>query len=339
MDVNQETRREARMANVFTEHEAAVPSSQRQAVIEELISWAARDERVVVVSADMGAAVADFRKHFPNRYFDFGIAETNTISAAAGLAACGLVPHVISMAPFGAIKCAEQIRTDVAYNHLPVRILAFLSGLAMGFFGTSHHAIEDIAVLRAIPNMTVVAPSDPLSAVALLRASAAHAGPVFFRMSEGVDQFVYPSLPDVQWGRFLKVREGRDVAIVATGVGVPAALRAADVLAGEGISAGVIDAAFLKPLDEQAIVEAASATRAVVTVEEHNVLGGLGTMVAETLARHRLSVPLGMVALPDEDLEVGVPAYLLNRYGITPDGVVAKVREVLSSSSVAGHRL
>ncbi|WP_067933581.1 transketolase family protein [Alicyclobacillus kakegawensis] len=318
-----------RMANVFTEHEAAVPSSQRTAVIQELIGLASRDTRVVVTSADMGAAVAEFRRHFPNRYFDFGIAEANAISAAAGMAACDLIPYVISMAPFGAIKCAEQIRTDVAYNHLPVRILAFLSGLAMGFFGASHHAIEDIAILRTIPNLTLIAPSDPNSAIALLRASAEHPGPVFFRLSEGVDDLVYPKPPEVSWGKILNIRRGVDVTIVATGIGVRKSLEAANVLEQQGISVCVMDAVFLKPFDHTTVAQAARTARAIITVDEHSVNGGLATVVAETLARHGISVPLASVGLPDEDLEVGVPSYLLERYGVSVDGIVAKVNEVL----------
>jgi transketolase len=317
-----------KMENVFSEQDAR--RARQQAVGEELLRLVEEREDVVILSADMGAVMSELRERHPERYIELGIAETNTISVAAGMAACGLIPYVVSMGPFGIIKCAEQLRSDVAYTRLPVRFVARLSGLAMGFFGTTHHAVEDIAIARSITNLTVAAPCDERSTRALIRSTVEHPGPVFYRISEGTEE-VYPELPEVPLGSFVKVREGKDATVIATGVGVGAAVGAAQLLEAEGIRIRVLDAAYLKPLDEAEIVRAGSETGAILTVEEHNVVGGLGTAVAEVLARHQLSVRLGVHGLPDADLEVATPAALLEHYGLTPTDVAAQVRRLLAA--------
>jgi transketolase len=317
------------MENVFSEEEGRRPARPR-VLGDELLRLVEERDDVVVLSADMGAAVAELRDRHPDRYFELGIAETNTVSVAAGMAACGLRPYIVSMGPFGAIKCAEQLRADVAYTRLPVRFVARLSGLAMGFFGTSHHAVEDIAIARSITNLTVVAPSDEHSTIALLRSTADEPGPVFFRVSEGAQYEVYPEVPVLAPGRFARVRPGQDATVIATGVGVGAALGAAGLLEAEGISVEVLDAAYLKPLDEEEILRAAGTTGAILTVEEHSVVGGLGAAVAEVLGRYEAPARVRIHGLPDADLDVALPAVLLERYGLTPAGVADEVRELLS---------
>jgi transketolase len=316
------------MENVFTEQQQG-RAGRPTHIGRELLRLVEEHSDVVVLSADMGAVVSELRERHPRRYFELGIAETNTVSVAAGLAACGFRPYIVSMGPFGAIKCAEQLRADVAYTHLPVRFVARLSGLAMGFFGTTHHAVEDIAIARSITNLTLVAPSDERSAVALLRSTVDHPGPIFFRVSEGAPGAVYAEQPAMERGRFLAVRPGTDATVIATGLGVPASLGAAALLEREGVRVAVVDAAYLKPLDEEAVVRAATTTGAILTVEEHSVVGGLGTAVAEVLARARQAPRFRIHGLPDEDLAVGLPAALLERYGITPAGVADQVRELL----------
>lgn len=315
------------MEDVFSEEaQAASPN----VVGAELARLAGVRPDVVVLSADMGAALGELRASHGDRYFDFGIAETNTISVAAGLAASGLRPYVVSMAPFGMIKCAEQIRTDLAATRLPVRIVTRLSGLAMGFFGVSHHAIEDLAIARSITNLTVCATSDAYSTLALLRSTVDVEGPVLIRVSEGIPHPVYSRVPTIERGRFVTVREGTDVTVIATGVGVYAAVEAADLLASEGISVAVLDAAYLKPFDDEAVLKAA-ASSVILTVEEHKITGGLGAATAEVLGRHGVAAKLDVLALPDEDLAVGVPAALLERYGLTPTGVTARIRRLVGS--------
>ena len=296
----------------------------------EIARLADEHDDVVALSADMSAVLADLRARHPERYVEFGIAETNTVSAAAGMAACGLRPYVVSMAPFGAIKCAEQLRTDVAYTRLPVRFVARLSGLAMGFFGTSHHAVEDVAIARAITNLTVVAAADSNATAGLLRSTFDAPGPVYYRISEHTLP-VYSAPPVFTPGRWVRVREGADATIIGHGIGVGLALAAAQHLAADGIEVAVLDAAYLKPFDRDAIAEAARVTGALVTVEEHSEVGGLGSLVAEELGRQRLSCALSTLALPDEDLAVGLPADLHAHYQLTPDAVAGRVRALLEA--------
>jgi transketolase len=326
----QGTATERKMVDVFsdTETETAVAANPSGYAVAELADG---DPRIVTMTADLSTVLAEFRERHPGRYFEFGIAETNTIGVAAGLAASGYLPYIYSMAPFGVLKCAEQLRTDAAYNHLPVRLVARLTGLAMGWFGTSHHAVEDIAVARAITNMTVVAPADAFSALGLIRSTAGLDGPVYVRISEDPPK-VYDTVPSYGYGEWLRLREGGDLTLIGHGRGVGLAVEAAERLAAEGVQADVYDAAYLKPFDEDALVRTATRTGRVVTVEEHNEIGGLASIVAETAGRHRLSVHLRNVGLPDADLEVGAPAELYEYYNLNVGGVLAAARELAGTS-------
>jgi transketolase len=290
-----------------------------------------RDDIAIVV-ADMGMVAGEFRERHPERFFNFGIAENNTMSAAAGLAAAGMKPYSLLMSAFGMLKCAEQIRTDIGATHLPVRIVARSTGLGQAFFGASHHTIEDIAIARSLANMTVICPSDFNSMVSLIESTVDFPGPIYYRMSLGCEQAeVYSEPPTIERGKFRTVREGTDVTVIGIGNGVVAAIEAAKVLETEGVSVEIIDACYLKPLDEQAILEAAAGTGRILTVEEHSVIGGLGTAVAEVLGRHGVSARLQLHGLPDGDLYAGFPALLLEHYGITPEGVLEQLRKLLSS--------
>lgn len=317
---------EGQMENVFF-----VADRAGDAIDTELTRLVEERPDVVVLSADMGGSLPGLRDKHPDRYIELGIAETNSMSVAAGMAASGMTPYIVSMAPFGAIKCAEQIRTDLAYNRLPVRILARMSGLAMGYFGPSHHAVEDIAIARSIAGLTVVGSADDNAALALMRETIDHAGPVFIRLSSAPERVVYPDVPRLPQGGVLQAREGSDVSVLATGTGVAAALGAAEELQGSGVSVAVFDIAYLKPLDEQAIAEAVAGTGTVLTVEEHNVVGGLGSAVAEIIGRRQLGARIELHGLPDTELDVGTPAVLLDRYGITSAGVASKIRQLLGA--------
>ncbi len=287
------------------------------------------DPRIVTLTADLSTVLADFRDRHPSRYLELGIAETNSISVAAGLAACGYVPYIYSMSPFGVLKCAEQLRTDVAYTHLPVRLVGRLTGLAMGFFGTSHHAVEDVAIARTLTNLTVVAPADSNAVLGMMRSTATHEGPVYLRISEDA-QPVYATPPTIGLGSWPHLREGRDISLIGYGMGVGLAVRVAAALAGEGTAADVYDAAYLKPYDEQAIVATATRTGKVLTIEDHNHIGGLGTLVAETVAQHKLPTDLARAALPDEDLEVAAPRQLYDHYGLTTSKIADRARQLLA---------
>lgn len=314
--------------NVFSVEELR---RARDVVAPELVRMIGDRPDMVVVSADMGPSVDDIRQQHPDRFFEFGIAEANAMSVAGGLAASGLTPYVMAMGPFCAVKCAEQIRTDLAIARQRVRIVARLSGVAMGWFGPSHHALEDIAVCRSIPNLTLVAPSDGKSTIAALRSTADWDGPVYVRVSAGVDEVVYDEIPAIEHGRFLKVKDGSDITLIATGTGVAASVKAADILAEEGISAAVLDAVYLKPLDEQAAVAAMRRTGAVLTVEEHYVTGGLGAAVGEALMRHGATGRFAIHGFPDEEILVSTPGALLDHYGISGPGIAARARSLLDT--------
>jgi transketolase len=316
------------MVDVFSDidRDTALKANPSGYAITEV---AAEDDRILTLTADLSNVLADFRKAFPDRYVELGIAETNSVSLAAGLASCGYVPYIFSMSPFGMLKCAEQWRTDVDYNHLPVRLVGRLSGLAMGYFGTSHYAVEDIAIARTLANTTVVAPADSNAVLSLMRSTAGLAGPAYIRIAEAADP-VYDEVPEFGYGQWPRLRQGGDITLAGHGMGVGLAVQAADVLRTEhGIEADVYDGGYLKPYDEAAIVDTASRTGKVLTIEDHTVNGGIGAIVAETVARRGIRAGLAQAALPDEDLEVGVPAELYEYYGLTVAGVVARALELV----------
>ncbi|HUN35710.1 MAG TPA: transketolase C-terminal domain-containing protein [Trebonia sp.] len=322
----------AKMVDVFSDidRQTALTANPAGYAVTEL---AAADPRIVTLTADLSNTLAEFRERFPRRYIELGIAETNSVSFAAGLAACGLRPYIFSMAPFGVLKTAEQLRTDVDYNHLPVRLVGRLSGLAMGYFGTSHYAVEDIAVARTLNNTIVVAPADAASSVALMRLLATVEAPAYIRIAEDPPP-AYSRPPAPEFGRWPRLTSGDQVTIAAHGMGVGLAVQAAALLAArDGMEAEVLDAAFLKPFDSATLLASAAKTGRVLTVEDHSVVGGLGSLVAETLASHRLAADLAQVALPAADLEVGVPAELYEYYGLTVGGVASKALDLVTSGA------
>jgi transketolase len=321
---------EPKMVDVFSDSDVDTDIVTNPAgyVIAEL---AEADPRIVTMTSDMGRVLADFRTRFPERYIEMGIAETNTISVAAGLATCGFRPYIYAMSSFGILKCAEQIRTDVAYNHLPVTVVGRLTGLALGFFGTSHHAVEDVAVARSLTNMVVIAPADSNAVLGLMRSTAELDGPRYIRVAEGAIP-VYEEPPHIEFGRWPKLRSGADISLIGHGMGTGLAMAAAQRLEGQGVQADVYDAAFLKPHDESALLDTARCTGRVLTIEEHSEIGGLASIVAETLGRHGVVARLDRCALPDQDLEVGTPAQLHEFYGLTPEGVCGRAMKLLASS-------
>lgn len=298
---------------------------------DELADLVDAGENIVVLTADLATSnrLIDFQNRHPERFFNVGIAEQNMMSIGAGLASCGHQTWVSTFASFASLLCAEHLRTDMAYPQLPVRILAHHAGISMGFYGTSHHAVEDIAVTRSIAGMTVMAPCDAASLRACVRATLDEPGPVYLRLGRGSDPDVHDADVVIRRGRFIPVREGRDVTVIATGIGVHAALGAADRLAAEGVSVRVLDAVYLKPLDIDAIEAAARETGRILVVEEHNVIGGLGTAVAETVALLGLSARIAKLGIEDQYVLVAPPTHLYRHYGLTADGVVERLRTLL----------
>ena len=319
------------MADPFSHNSGAVESEYDGDLGKAIMKLGETRDDVLVVAADLGAGplTGEFVTKWPNRFVEAGIAEANAMSIAAGLAAEGFKPYVVQMGAFCALKCAEQIRTDMGITQVPVRILSCWNGLAMGFFGASHLALEEIGYIRGIPGVTLLAPSDDRAGHALLGQTVDHPGPVYFRLTEPSVYPVYKNVPDLPVGKFNEVRSGKDMTIIGTGLGAQLACGAADTLAKEGVNARVLDAYSLKPLDEEAIIKAAKETKTILTVEEHYLSVGLGAAVAKTIAFAGVQVRMDAIGLPDEFLAVGVPPQLYEHYGLTIDSVAQKARVLL----------
>lgn len=302
-------------------------------VLSEMVEEGRDDIRVLTADLGRPTQVHEFGERYPDKYFNFGIAERNMVSAAAGLATTGLKPYVSGYAFFLGIIAAENIRTDIGYTNLPVRMLGTHSGISMGFYGTSHHATEDIGILRSMADLTLLAPIDGVASEQAIRETVDHPGPVYLRLGRGREKPVYDE-PVEGWriGGSNRLREGTDATIFATGICVYEAIEASDALAGEGISVGVVDTYSLKPIDEVAVLEAAENGRMLFTAEEHNVVGGLGAAVSEVLAEAGAGVPLRRLGLPDEYSILGPPSHLYRHYGLDAEGIAAKVGENLGGS-------
>ena len=287
--------------------------------------------QLVVLDADLAAATKTsvFRKAYPDRHIDCGIAECNMTGIAAGLSLVGKVPFVSSFAMFAAGRAFEQVRNSIGYPHLNVKIGATHAGITVGEDGASHQCNEDIALMRSIPGMVVMCPADDVEARAAVRAALEYEGPVYIRFGRAAVP-VINDRPDYKFeiGKGSIVREGTDVTIVATGIGVDSALGAARMLAEDGISAEVVSICTIKPLDEDIIVESARKTGKVVTVEEHSVIGGLGSAVCDALSA-KLPTPVKKVGMQDVFGESGSAAALVKKYGLDAEGVYKSVKEFL----------
>lgn len=294
-----------------------------------LVELAAEHDDFVVFDADLAAATktGKFKDAYPDRFFDAGIAEGNMIGMAAGVATTGRVAFASTFAMFAAGRAYEQVRNSVGYPHLNVKIGATHAGISVGEDGATHQCCEDIALMRAIPGMTVISPADDVEARAAVRAAYELDGPVYLRFGRlAVPVFNDPETYEFKLGKGVLLREGGDVTIVATGLMVAAALEAAEALAASGVSAEVINAHTIKPLDADLIVESARRTGRVVTCEEHSVIGGLGSAVCDALAE-RYPVPVKKVGVNDVFGESGPAVDLLHKYGLDAEGIVSAVRD------------
>jgi transketolase len=257
----------------------------RTAFLEALCAVAERDQSVWLLTADLGYSVLEpFRDRFAGRYVNVGVTEQNLIGVAAGLARCGKIVFVYSIANFPTLRCLEQIRNDVCYHEGNVKIVAVGGGFTYGPQGYTHHGIEDLAILRALPGMTVVAPADPVEARLATRALAARPGPCYLRLGKANEPVAHAAEPDFALGRAVSVRAGRDVTLISTGGMLRECLAVAERLHGQGVESRVISMHTLKPLDSEAVLRAARDTGGIVTAEEHSVTGGLGSAVADVIA-------------------------------------------------------
>jgi transketolase len=294
-----------------------------------LIELVEQGHPVVAGTADLqySNGLAGFAQRFPERFTQFGISEQNMVSAAAGMATTGVIPYVATFASFLALLCCEQIRMDVAYCKLPVRLIGHHTGISLGFYGTSHHATEDIAIMRSIANLAVVSTADGPSLAAALKATVDYPLPIYFRIARGHDPVVYENGVDFQLGKAIVHGIGTEVSIIACGTPVAAAKQAVEALRAEGRSVGLIDMHTIKPLDEDAIVEASARSKVILTVEEHNVLGGLGGAVAEVLAERGKGARLVRHGIYDEYSLIAPPTHLYRHYRLDAAGIKNVVLE------------
>jgi transketolase len=304
----------------------------RNALTEALCRIAAKDERFLFLVADIGNITFDqFRKEHPDRFFNLGVAEANMVGVAAGLALSGKVPFVYTIASFLTMRAFEQIRDDVCYQNVNVKIVGVGGGVAYSNLGPTHHTVEDIAMMRAIPNMTIVAPADPLEAEKVSYAVCDHDGPVYIRLNKAGEPNLYTEDYDFVLGQATTLREGTDITLIATGAINQKAFAAADMLLAEGVSARVVNMHTLKPIDRDAILRAATETKAILTIEEHSCMGGLGGAVAEVLAQDAATnVPFRILGLPDAFAhEYGDQEFLTARLGLGTNDVVAAAQDLL----------
>lgn len=298
---------------------------------DALVEAALQDERIVCLSADLTPPTETdrFRDELPKRYHNVGIAEANMIGIAGGMARSGEIPFAHSFCAFITKRCFDQITMQAAYPNLPVKIVGFLPGIAT-LLGVSHQAIEDIALMRSVPNMMVLEPSGPEYHKAAVEMALEHAGPVYLRMKRPEAPPEEPLVArSLEYGRGIVQRKGSDITIVASGLEVGESLRAAEQLANNGIEAAVLDMPMIKPIDHALILKQATTTGAMVTAENHSVVGGLGSAVSEVLAEAGIGLPFKRVGVQDQFCEGGTTGYLLEKFGLDSRAIERACTEVL----------
>jgi len=310
--------------------------SLREAYGETLVELGKENPDIVVLDADLSRSTMTqlFAREFPERFFDCGIAEQNMVSIAAGLAAAGKIPFASTIAVFVPGRCFDQIRMSIAYPGLNVKLVATHGGISVGEDGTSHQSIEDLSLLCSLPGFTVIVPADAIETTQAVRVAATSYGPFYIRLCRPKISLVYNDDYRFDLGKAVTMRQGRDATIIAIGIMVAAALEAADDLKQEGIDCCVLNMSTLKPIDEVAIVKAAADTGAIVTAEEHLEHGGLGSLVAQIVARNR-PVPMEFVAIKDTYAKSGKPAELLQRYGLTAKDIEQAVHAALKKKKLS----
>ena len=310
---------------------AVAGKTMRQFYGETLVELGKKHNELVVFDADVAGSTRTvvFAEAFPERFFNMGIAEMNMAAAAAGIATTGKIPFINTFACFTVLRCADPIRSLVAYMNLNVKVAGAYAGLSDAFDGASHHATMDLNFFRAMPNFTVLSPADGQEAVLATEAAYYHKGPVYMRLHRNeVPAVVDYSKNKFELGKGIIVREGKDLSIIATGFMLHRAVAAAETLASEGISARVVNIHTIKPLDRELVLKCAEETKGIVTAEEHSVTGGLGSAVAEVLAAGR-PTPMAFVGVENTFTETGGYESLLKKFGLTAENIVEKARKLV----------
>lgn len=303
----------------------------REAYGKALVKLGKTNDHVVVLDADLSKSTKtnDFFKAYPNRFFNMGIAEQNLLGAACGFAASGKIPFVSTFAMFATGRAFEVIRNSVCYPKLNVKICATHAGITVGEDGGSHQSVEDISLMRSIPNMTVLVPADGIEAEKMIFAAAEFDGPTYVRLGRSAVPTIFGEDYNFEIGKGVVLREGNDATIISCGMMVNEALIAADMLKQENINVRVINMSTIKPIDTELIIKAAKETKAIVTAEEHSIIGGLGSAVSEVVSENH-PVIVKKVGINDSFGESGTPNELLEKYGLTAKNIVEKVKEALN---------
>ena len=308
-------------------------ANPRDAYGETLVELGEKYRDIVVLDADLSKSTKTilFAKKYPERFFEMGIAEANMISTAAGLASCGKIPFASSFAVFATGRVYDQIRIDVAYSRANVKIFATHGGISVGKDGASHQMIEDLTLMRVLPNMTVLAPSDATQTRRLVELMATTEGPMYARIGRANASVLYKKedLKDLKIGKGLVIKDGSDVSIIACGTMVDHAVDAQEKLLKDGVSVRVVDMHTIKPLDEKLVIKCARETNAILTAEEHSVIGGLGGAVSEVLAENGSSTKFKRIGIQDMFCESGEPEELFEKYGLSTSHIVKAVKKLI----------
>lgn len=296
----------------------------RSTAIQTLEKLCATDSNIFLMTGDLGFKIFDsFRSAYQDRFINVGVAEANMIGVAAGLSLSKKNVYCYSIVPFLTMRCLEQIRVDLCYHNLNVKLVGVGGGLAYGLEGMTHHAIEDISIMRSLPNMTVVVPGDALEVEAIMNESATYNGPIYIRLGRDGAPKVHGTLPKLKIGRGIVVNEGKDIVIIANGTMLHTAKIVSDTLVNKGLSVTLISMHTVKPLDKELIKDYINDSKAIFTIEEHSIIGGLGSAVAEVLAQSSYRGLFRMIAIPDVyGAYIGRVEYLREKYGLSPEAIV-----------------
>jgi len=303
----------------------------REAFVDELIEIAKQSNKLVVLDADVSRTTRSrrFRDVFPERFYDMGIAEQNLLGVAAGLASTGMIPFAMTFAVFASMRACEQFRTFVCYPNLNVKVIGGYAGLSDGKDGVTHQSLEDIAIVRSFPNLVIMVPSDAVLTREIARAAVKHEGPVYIRIEYEATPVIYDEKTEFKIGLGYTVKEGEDVTIISYGIALSRVLEAAESLVSEGINVEVLDMPTLKPIDKDLLVKSANKTGAVVTVEDHNIIGGLASAVCQCLVEAEIKVRFRGLGIKDVYTESGKNYELREKYGLGRKDIVQAVYDVV----------
>jgi len=299
----------------------------RTAFINTITELARKDKDIFLLTGDLGFSFFEnFKKEFPDRFFNIGVAEANMVGIAAGLTLSGKKVFIYSIVPFATMRCFEQIRNDICYQNLDVKIIGVGGGLCYGSAGMTHYSIEDIAIMRSLPNMTVICPGDPTEVKLSVRSSLNYKAPIYIRLGKGNEPKVHSNLKNFSIGKGIIINNGKDITIISTGNILYNAKRASDLLKSKNISIRLISMHTIKPIDKDLVIKAVRETKAIFTIEEHSLIGGLGSVVSEIIAEEGANICFKRIALSDAyPRDIGSQEYLRMRLGLSVDNIVRNI--------------